>query len=35
LVIGHFNPYLQLPALGLLLMLAVGWDVIKHKKNVA
>ena len=35
LVIGHFNPYLQLPALGLLLMLAVAWDVIRHKKNVA
>ena len=35
LVIGHFNPYLQLPALGLLLMLAVAWDVIRHKKNLA
>ncbi len=35
LVIGHFNPYLQLPALGLLLMLAVAWDVIRHKKSLA
>ena len=35
LVIGHFNPYLQLPALGLLLMLAVAWDDIRHKRNVA
>ena len=35
LVIGHFNPYLQLPALGLLWMLAVAWGVIRHKKNLA
>ena len=34
LVIGHFNPYLQLPALGLLLMLGVAWDVIRHKKSL-
>ena len=35
LVIAHFNPYLQLPALGLLLMIAVAWDVIRHKKRLA
>ena len=35
LVIAHFNPYLQLPALGMLLMIAVAWDVIRHKKRLA
>ena len=35
LVIAHFNPYLQLPALGMLLMIAVAWDVIRHKKRSA
>jgi len=35
LVIAHFNPYLQLPALGILLMIAVAWDVIRHKQRLA
>ena len=35
LVIAHFNPYLQLPALGILLMIAVAGDVIRHKQRLA
>lgn len=34
LVIGHFDPYLQTPALGFLMTIAAAVDVIRHRRSV-
>ena len=33
LVIAHFNPYLQMAALGVLMLAAASVDVIRHRRN--
>ena len=33
LVVGHFDPYYQMAALGLLMVVAASVDVIRHRRN--
>jgi ribose transport system permease protein len=33
LIIGHFNPYLSTPSLGILMTLAASVDVLRHRRE--